>query len=153
MKAYLIDPVARTVTDIEVDETNDHAMLMSLYAHMQCVTLEAVNPLNAGHDVIYLDENGKFHPTGSFFCRLWPHDLLTGRAIWIGCDGKGGNCAPEMSRDYVAAHIVWADEAPHAPGGFKFVLLKDKPEAPPDITPLAPGIFILHGKPKNEDGE
>jgi hypothetical protein len=42
MKAYLIDPVARTVTDIEVDDSNDQAMLVSLRTHMQCQWLEAV---------------------------------------------------------------------------------------------------------------
>lgn len=145
MKAYLIDPKARTVTTIEVDASSDQAMLASLYEHMQCSDLQAVNPLNAERDVIYLDENGKYHPSGSFFCRLWPHDVLTGRAVWIGCDGKGGHRAPAMPLDYVAAHIVWTDEAPHAPGGFTFV---PQDEAPPDITPLAPGIFILHGKRK-----
>jgi hypothetical protein len=108
MKAYLIDPNDQTITAIEVDEKNDMATLASLYAHMQCRYIEAINPLNAERDVIYLDEEGKFHPSGMFFCRLWPYEWLTGRAIWIGCDGEGGNSAPEMPLDYVAAHIVWS---------------------------------------------
>lgn len=119
MNAYLIDPSARTITPIDIEASGDGAMLRSLYEHMQCTDIEAVYPLNAEGDVLYVDEHGKYHPTDYFLCRLWPHEVLTGRAVWIGVDGKGGNCAPAMPLDYVEAHISWmklmkgnADELP-----------------------------------------
>jgi hypothetical protein len=126
MHAYLIDPVARAVTVIEVEAKSDDAMLASLYEHMQCTDVEGVFPLNAEADMLYVNEYGKYGPKGFFYCRLWPHDTLTGRAVWIGRDGKGGHRAPAMSLDYVAAHIAWNDG--------------------PDFTHLAPGLFIVHGK-------
>lgn len=107
MKAYLIDPEAREVSEVEVDDDNDMKMLHSIYKLMRCTAIEAVNPLNAGHDIIYLDENGKLKPNIYWLCRLWPYEGLAGRGLWIGCNGKGGNRAPDMKLDYVQAHIVW----------------------------------------------
>jgi hypothetical protein len=63
--------------------------------------------VNAGHDLIYLDENGKLRPNDYFLCRLWPHETLAGRALWVGCDRKGGNKAPDMTLEYVRAHVSW----------------------------------------------
>jgi hypothetical protein len=112
MPAYLIDPFARTVTRVGVRAKGSDIELAHAYELMQCDYIEAINPASAGRDVIYLDEHGKFKEhNASFICRLWPYETLLGRALWIGCDGDGGNKAPDMTLEYVAGHIafeVWS---------------------------------------------
>lgn len=106
MHAYLIDPVERTIKRVDVAGEDDDAMLASWYKLMECTDVEAVYPMNAEGDMLLLDEYGKYHPRGHFICRLWPREVLTGRALWIGRDGEE-QAPPKCSLEYVQGHIAW----------------------------------------------
>lgn len=106
MKAYLIDPFKRSIMEVGTD-----AELQSIYDLLQVDMIEAVRPMNAQADIIYIDEEGKLKEgQAMFFCRLFPHDILMGRGLWIGTDEDGGNASAEMPLSYVKAHIVWVNE-------------------------------------------
>ena len=108
MKAWLIDPFAKSVTEVETDGS-----LASLYALMDCANIEAVRPrdpygyVRSDTDMLLLDEDGKYrHGQKYFGCHLWPFDALAGKALWIGSDGeKFGD--PGTSLDEVENSIDW----------------------------------------------
>jgi hypothetical protein len=110
MFAYLIDPFARNVTRVErTAERGTRAELDELYTLLDCDTVEAIRPHNADSDMLYVDENGKMRdPLAFFLCRLWPHEPLTGRALWVGTTPEGDDADPACTLEYVRAHIVWS---------------------------------------------
>jgi hypothetical protein len=108
--AYLIDPFACEVRHVElVDDPDSDEGLHAIYALLDCAIIEAVVPESAGTDVLYVDEEGKAkeHACG-FFCRLWPYEVLLGKALWIGSTVEGDTCAPSMPISYVRDHIIWS---------------------------------------------
>lgn len=109
--AYLIDPTERTVTPVKLDAPVDTSEeLYEIYRLLQCDCIEAVRPVNADGDIIYIDEEGKINGKEDqqfFMCRLWPYDPLAGRGLWIGTNGPS-NADPKMSLEYVQDHIVWS---------------------------------------------
>ncbi|MEX3929775.1 hypothetical protein AB4Y36_38190 [Paraburkholderia sp. BR10936] len=112
MFAYLIDPFARTVTRVERSAQSAVAVLQEIYALLDCETIDAVRPVNASDDVIYIDDEGKMHDEREqayFLCRLWPLDVLAGRALWVGSEPDGSECDPRSALEYVRDHIVWAE--------------------------------------------
>jgi hypothetical protein len=109
--AYLIDPFARGVRRVELaSEPSTFDELHEIYALLDCEVIESAHPYNAGRDLMYIDENGKIngHAQEFFVCRLWPHDAIAGKALWIGATPDGNNTDPEMTIDYVRDHIVWS---------------------------------------------
>jgi hypothetical protein len=107
MIGYLIDPYERKVTEVELAVMEDGDVdIHALYEYMNCQMIEAINPTNAKGDIIYLDEEGRLKPNVGWFCRLWPHEVLMGKAIWIGRNGER-NASPKSTREYVASHIAW----------------------------------------------
>lgn len=113
-RAYLIDPFKREVRAVALHaRPGTHDELHEIYALLECDYIEAINPSNAGADVIYLDENGKIKSRAvgtaqQFFgCLLWPHDVLAGKALWIGSLPDGNNTDPECDIGYVRDHIIW----------------------------------------------
>jgi hypothetical protein len=110
-KAYLIDPFVCEVKPVELhSEPGTFDELHDIYALIDCEHIESVHPYNAGGDLMYIDEDGKINGKAQeyFMCRVWPHDALAGKALWIGSDTEGNNADPEMTIDYVRDHIVWA---------------------------------------------
>ena len=65
--------------------------------------------LTGKEDMLGRDEEGKAkeHACG-FFCRLWPYEVLLGKALWIGSTVEGDTCAPSMPISYVRDHIIWS---------------------------------------------
>lgn len=102
MKAYLIDPFAKAVSEVETDGT-----MASAYALMDCTYVESVRPENEFGDLLLLDEEGKARNDQRFFiCHLWPHDALAGKALWIGSDGEEF-ATPRTRRDVVLSNVSW----------------------------------------------
>jgi hypothetical protein len=110
MKAYLIDPWTRTVTEVQRGADNSsHSRLREIYSLIDCDTITAVNPHNAGTDIIYVDDEGLFKDEQKFFlCRLWPQEALAGKGLWVGTTPGGDDASPSVTRRYVEDHIVWA---------------------------------------------
>jgi hypothetical protein len=110
-KAYLIDPFAREVHAVELkSRPSTHEELHEIYALIECSALESVHPYDVDGDLIYIDEDGKINgkEQAYFMCRLWPHDALAGRALWIGSTSGGDNADPTSALEYVRDHIVWS---------------------------------------------
>jgi hypothetical protein len=107
MKAYLINPEAREVTEVDVREREGDIDLAHAYELMHCADIEGVRPLNARTDMLLLDEHGKFRPNDYWICRLYPYEALAGRALWVGCDREGVTKPPKMPLEYVIGHVAW----------------------------------------------
>jgi hypothetical protein len=109
--AWLIDPFAQTVERVDL-----HAAVSSvdelheIYTLLDCQTLESIAPLNADGDRMLIDEDGKINGRHQeyFFCRLWPHDPLAGRALWVGRNAEGDITSPKRALEYVRGHIAWS---------------------------------------------
>lgn len=110
MRAILIDPLARAVTEVQVHPEGG-STLASLYRIMGCHTV-AVLPTGIGFD-LWVDDEGRFVPNnGAFRCvigRLVVHHDLVGPAVLLGVTPKGAS-APlpaEITVERVTKTIVW----------------------------------------------
>jgi hypothetical protein len=112
MYAYLIDPFARTVTQVErIKTTSGEKRLHEVYALTDCQCITAVGPENSNGDVFYIDDEGQMREDQAwFFCRLFPHQALAGKALWVGTTSRGEDRDPSSTLEYVRAHIVWLAE-------------------------------------------
>lgn len=111
-RAYLIDPFERAVRAVTLmSAPGSFDELHAMYALLDCEDLEAVRPYNAGNDALYMDERGKIKGKAQqyFLCRLWPNDVIAGKALWCGVTPDGNNTDPEVTIDYVRDHIVWGN--------------------------------------------
>lgn len=91
MKAFLIDPAARTVSQIDLDPAN---ILTGFYDAIDCQLVECVarHPLT-GHD-IWIDEEGALYdepPHGLFIIPAEAHQIYFGRAVVTGGPDSDGN--------------------------------------------------------------
>jgi hypothetical protein len=114
--AYLIDPFAREVTRVTLEtQAGSAAELEEIYRLLDCGIIEAVTPVNAQGDVIFVDEEGKVANSRRtqqyFLCRLWPYEPLAGKALWIGSTPNGEVVSARSELSYVAGHIVWSRTA------------------------------------------
>jgi hypothetical protein len=101
MKAYLIDPFARTVSEVEHDGT-----LASVYRLLGCSTIDAARP-SGTDDVIYVDDEGLFREEqATFFCKSYPHGLA-GKGLWVGTTPAGDDATPRATVAHVRALILW----------------------------------------------
>jgi hypothetical protein len=107
MKAILIDPVTRTIK--EVDHTGD---LKSIYGHLECSTFEAPVTLNNG-DIMYCDEEAwcrsKDGPYAGFMFLKWEYAIL-GKGLIVGT-GTEGEDLPCKSNPDDFKDIIWKDDA------------------------------------------
>jgi hypothetical protein len=82
MKAYLIDPVAKTVT--EVDTTGE---LDSVYALTQCDMVEQVM-INTQRDIVLIDEEACYkNPEALGMFRYADYPAMLGRGLVLGTYG------------------------------------------------------------------
>lgn len=106
MKAYLIDPTARTVREIALDPAH---MLKGFYAAIDCELVECIahHPL-AGHD-IWIDEEGLLYddpPHGLFIIPASAQQIYAGRAVVTGGPDKDGNTtAATCSAEDIAREV------------------------------------------------
>lgn len=101
MKAYLIDPLARSVT--EVDYTGD---FRQIYDFIHADTF-ATCRINEHDDTIFVDDEGllKRQTVANFFCHENYPQPLAGRGLVLGCDDMGESTAPVASLEEIAEQI------------------------------------------------
>jgi hypothetical protein len=99
--AYLIDPLARTVTIVE---RGDSTSLSPVYELLHCRAVERY--ALGGGDLLYVDQH---HPAGggAFVCSFYPDISFIGRALWVGSSARGEEADPDMALDVAAAMIVF----------------------------------------------
>lgn len=104
MKAYLIDPYAEAVTEIETDGTFEH-----LYPIIECTTIEVVR-LDAAGDGIFVDEERMFsftRPDGAEkrFFTLGSSQPLVGKGVVMGGDSEGESQSPVCTLERVKGAV------------------------------------------------
>lgn len=100
MKAFLIDPNAETITEVEQSSLKD------LYRLIECDTICAAHI--EGRDVIYVDDNGLYAepPMPCFTYRGYPH-ILTGKGVVVGTTDEGDDVEPAHTLQQLTARITW----------------------------------------------
>lgn len=106
MKAILIDPVARTVTEVDADFAGDYRQIS---AHLGREYFTAASSINRRGDVLFVDDDGLFKPDQQFF--LWGglDSPLAGRGLILGSDSEGDTAPPWISLESVALAVRWID--------------------------------------------
>lgn len=101
MNAYLIDPVAETVTEVAYD--GDYR---SIYPLIQAECFDVASVESNG-DAVYVDDEGLLNltPATKFFWYGGYHSPLCGRGLMLGTDEEGNSVAPVTSIETVRQKI------------------------------------------------
>lgn len=91
MRAILIDPFAKSVSQIDIDKKD---VLGGLYAAMQCGTIDLVR---YGKLDVFVDDEGLMKDGQKFFKLIDGHQPLAGRAVILESDDEGDSIATDVS--------------------------------------------------------
>ena len=102
MNAYLIDPFAKTVTEVEYGGN-----YQEIYQLIDCDTFDVVRINNKG-DAIFVDDEGLINgkPQAFFMYQDYPQPI-TGKGLVLGSDTEGETTAPRISFDELCDKIWW----------------------------------------------
>lgn len=103
IKAILIDPVAKLVTEVMVENE-----LEAFYRILHCGTIEAAYPeWMEGYNHLYVDEEGLFKEGQVFFRILGVSQPLAGRALVVGGNEDGDTVDATTTLSEVLAAVRW----------------------------------------------
>jgi len=91
MRAFLIEPKNKSITEIETDGELD-----DLYKLIDCHLIDVVI-LNDEEDVLYLDDEGLSRSPNSYFKLSLAPNPFAGRAVVLGTDMDGGPISPKTA--------------------------------------------------------
>ncbi len=101
MKAYLIDPAAKAVTEVDYD--GDYK---SIYKLIGADLFDTVR-INRENDVIFVDDEGLLKPQAHFWrYGHLGHDLC-GKGLVLGTDDDGDSISPKIALERVQSKVVW----------------------------------------------
>ena len=113
MKAVLIDPFKRDITDVEYDGET----LEALHKLIDCTTITAVS-LTFDDQVVslFLDDEGLFVPDQKFWSIFQYPEPLAGRAVILGFDASNGESldTPVDASRICEEGVVFFESAQHA---------------------------------------
>jgi hypothetical protein len=97
MKAYLINPFEKSIT--EVEHNGDYKQI---YTFIDCDTFDVVR-MDDG-DGIYVDDEGLLKSGQQFFAlpSLRPDAAFAGKGLVLGCDDQGDSTSPKITLDELA---------------------------------------------------
>jgi catechol 2,3-dioxygenase-like lactoylglutathione lyase family enzyme len=103
MRAILIDPEARALTEIDIDDT-----LEAYYDVLGCELVEAV-PLPHVSDVMYVDEEGHMRQVAEqhYFSIDDLSAPIVGKALVVGTADNGDTTEPTIDIDYLEQRVHW----------------------------------------------
>lgn len=102
MKAILIDPFARTISEVEYD--GDYK---SIYGFIDCDTFDCVR-IGFNDAAIFVDDEGLINDKEQeFFVWKGFDQPLAGKGLILGADEDGGAVSPELTVEEAKAHITW----------------------------------------------
>lgn len=105
MKAYLIDPEAKTVT--EVTYSGDYH---EIYTHIGATTFDAVRFHDENDDTAYVDDEGLLKgPSHFFMFKGDGHQPLAGKALILGTDEEGDSVAPKITLEELTAMVEFGE--------------------------------------------
>jgi hypothetical protein len=101
MRAVLIDPEARTVTDVDTDGSLD-----SIRTAIGCAYIEGHNLRDGSSDILYVDEEALIHhnPTIPYPFRL-DYRLWYGKGLVLGVTGDGEPCPPQLTANDIRRRV------------------------------------------------
>lgn len=99
MNAYLIDPVARTIT--AVDYTGKYT---NIYDHIEADCFDLVR-INCEGDAIFVDDEGLLKDDQSFFMYEGYPSPLAGRGLVLGSDEEGESVSPKITLEELKANV------------------------------------------------
>lgn len=104
MKAYLIDPFARSVTETEYN--GDYQTIAPAIG----ARLFTVAEFNDAGDAVFVDDEGLLAgPTAFFLIDGYP-EPLAGKGLVLGLDADtGDSTAPSESLEQLTARVKWVD--------------------------------------------
>jgi hypothetical protein len=101
MKAYLIDPFAKTVTEYEYN--GDYK---SIYVFIDASTFDVAR-LDKG-DGIYIDDNGLISGKHQEFFLVQGYPTpLAGKGLLLGCDNEGNSTSPHLTFDEFTSMVTF----------------------------------------------
>jgi len=95
MRAILIDPFAKTVSEIDINKDD---VLSGLYSAMQCDTVDVVRYMDVD---IWVDDEGLMKENQKFFHMVAGHQPLAGRAVIMESNDAGESIATGMELDVI----------------------------------------------------
>jgi hypothetical protein len=101
MKGYLIDPFAKTVTEVE-----HNGSLADIY---RLCEIDCFCPVRLGRDILCLDDNGLFKSGQAFFRIAAAHpNPLAGKGLAVGLDAAGDTVGvQEVTLAWLTANVEW----------------------------------------------
>lgn len=113
MKAVLIDPFTRNISDFEFEGET----LAALYEHIGCETVTAVS-LTFDDQVVslFLDDEGLFKNDQRFWSIFQYPEPLAGRGVILGFDGGTGESldVPVDASRVLEEGLIFFEDAQHA---------------------------------------
>ncbi|MGF6812207.1 hypothetical protein OKW30_007399 [Paraburkholderia sp. Clong3] len=111
MRAILIDPHTRTVTEVDYNGEREGPDAASASTLIGCDITEAL-ALDVNIDEMYVDDIGKLRRERPpwFLTSLLRNDWICGRALVVGRrDRHGHDTPPKLTLERVRESISWAD--------------------------------------------
>lgn len=100
VKALLIDPVAQTVTPLEINDWRD------ISPALNCELFDIVQV--APHISIYVDDEGLYAEDQHFFYHPGYPQPLAGRGLVLGFDDRTGDSTDcPITADQLRPYIIW----------------------------------------------
>ena len=103
MKAYLIDPFEKSIT--EVDYSGNYQDLSAICGY----DTFAVATFNDEGDGVFVDDEGLFKPDQKFFIIGSYPQPLAGRGLVLGVDGEGASVSPTVDRSWLDGHVRFVE--------------------------------------------
>jgi hypothetical protein len=100
MRAILIDPFTRTISEVDYNGTGD------IYTMIGCEIFTAVT-INEYGDGLLVDDEGMFNPDQAFFKHKDYPEPLAGKALVLGSDEEGDTVEPAVSLQETIRSVKW----------------------------------------------
>lgn len=102
MKAYLIDPFAKTITEVEY--SGDYR---DIYKHIDA-DLFTTAMFNEFDDTVFVDDEGLFKEGQEFFVVSGYPQPLAGKGLVLGCNmDTGDSVEPSITLEQMKALVDW----------------------------------------------
>lgn len=102
MRAILIDPEAKTITEVDYDGN-----YKSIYKLIGCQTFTVVG-IN-DNESIFVDDEGLLNNPEFFFMWRGYHQPLAGKGLILGVDDEGESVETKLTLDYVVDHVTFPE--------------------------------------------
>lgn len=108
MKAFIINPNTISISEVELDETEDgNPTLDSINSAIGCSWIDVARLDNPSRDVIYVDDEGLLLDENSFFRHEEYPEILAGIGVVLGTDDQGNSIEPSTTLDELREKIAW----------------------------------------------